>query len=1163
MLQFGYKNYKKITNELTFCSILKYYHISGDFVKKILSLIIIITILLTSVSQGLFVFARDNDKKSNMDIFAENLAQMIRDNYVDNFPDIDNMIINPMFSSGTVEDETDLDSSIFDNMAVDAFETCRLIVKSKVKIDYQNAIDCVSGYNDLYVLQYDSELATKNAYEYYLKCDFVEYVEPDLVVKATVEDIPGEDLPDDEANAFDEVTSAALEWLSDKIGFSDIKERLAERIQDDYVLVAIIDSGVDTDHELLVDRLVESNVNFSSSGERNSSEDDYGHGTHVAGIVANNTLSNVKIKPYKVLNDEGRGALSSIAVAIDMAVQDGADIINLSLSANGESQVMTDSINNAVANDVNVVVAAGNSGVDLDNKYICPANIESAITVSATDRNDNLASFSNYDGTIDIAAPGTDIESSYLNNKYLSLSGTSMAAPQVAAGLALIQSILEDEPAKNCEATIKEYAIKKHENEGENHFGAGILFLKYLLDGKPKVSDPVFSVNSCTFTETFTVEITCADEDAEIYYIMYDTNLDSTNIFDSLKYSEPIRISVDIKISAVALSDGKIPSSVVTVEYDRIGESEEDFYDINSLGYITEYYGSESDVIVPDVIKDTVVKGIGINAFKGNRHIQNVVLPDSCKKINASAFRECSSLVSVSGMGVTDIASSIFEDSSVENIIFPNLETIGAYAFSDCSNLRSVTLSKVKEIGSYAFQNTTNIKDIACNELTEMGMYVFSQSGITSFNAPKLSTIGNNAFIDCYNLVSVSAPELTVLTLGAFKNCIVLKNIDMPSLIEIGANAVRNTAIEKFSGILVEKIGNYAFADNHYLELVHFPVAISTGTNVFLNCPALKIVGFLSLEELNNNTFSNCPSLLNLYLPKATSVTKSAFKDSSIELLRFEKIETIKNLPSTLQALILPSTVNSITASTPSTDFIVYGFDETYAEQYATDVNKRFEPVPAIYHETSDEVSVDERFIIAYVIGFNCTYQWYRNDTVTNVGGTPIEGAVRFFYEPSPEDDCAAYYCVITSNDGTNIGTTVTDPMPNAPEYRTADYTEYNKLIEEINALDRTIYDEDDLEELDKLLETDISGLKLSQQDIVDAFVSQLSVALELVKHSFVMGDLNGDNNVSAIDVRFVLKNVAGIQTFTNQQFMAGDMDGDGVITAIDARLVMEKALEL
>ncbi len=1087
------------------------------------------------------MFAEEDNSVNEMMSFAQELSQMIRENHIEESASADNVLEHFLSNANGILGGFTPNSLLYEDMSDDAFENCRLIVKSSEEIDYQGAIDCASGYNDLYILQYDSELKAKMAYEYYLDCENVKYVEPDIPARASIEDVPGEDISDKDAGAFDDAAAAAIEWLSNKIGFSDIKEKLADKIVDDYVLVGVIDSGMDSDHELLIDRAVESTVNLSTTGEPNSAEDDYGHGTHVAGIIANYTLENVKIKPYKVLNRDGNGSLSIIALAVDMAVADGVDIINISISGNGESQMLTDSVNNAVDNDINVVVAAGNKSADLDTTYISPACIESAITVSATDRYDNLATFSNYDGPIDIAAPGTDIKSSYLNNTYLSLSGTSMAAPQVVAGLAIVESITLDETAEKCEEKIKDFAIDKFENSGENHFGSGILFLKYLLDGKPTVSDPVFSVDSCEFSDAFNVTITCPDEDATIFYLMHDTELENMNLFDSIKYTTPIKISVDTKVSAVAYAEGKKLSSIVTVEYDRVGESEEDFYDINLLGYITGYYGSDIDITVPDEINGSNVKGIAIGAFEDNSKIQSVKLPDSCEDIKSSAFKNCSSLVSISGCGVTSVSLSAFENSPVENVDFPNLESIGAYAFSGCSKLKQIEILNVESIG----------------------MYAFNLSGISSVNAPKLTSIGSNAFADCYSLTSVSAGVLENLGMGAFKNCISLKEVDMPLLTEIGANAFRNTALEKFYGKSVTKIGNYAFADNNYLEKVHFPETTSTGTNVFLNCPVLKIVGFQKLEELNANTFSNCPALVNLYLPKATSVVKSAFKDSSIELLKFEKVETIKSLPDTLQALVLPSSVESITASTPKTDFVVYGYNDTLAEDYASTNAKIFKPVPSIYYRSSEQVSVDETYIVIYAIGFNCSYQWYKNDTVSNVGGTAIEGAVQFFYEPSSDDNCEAYYCVIKSNDGSYVSTITSDPILNAPEYRDADYSEYDRLIQEINSIDRSLYNDEYLTQLDDLVAVDISGLKYSQQDLIDSHVNQLNVLLELVKNSFVMGDINGDNNVSAIDVHFVLKFVAGLQVFTHAQMVSADMDGDGEITASDARMILQKALEL
>ena len=559
--------------------------------RRFISMILSIIIMTLSVSQGFYAFAQENETIKLYN-FAEKLSDMVRESDDDiveksNEYNIEEEIVKAdMFYSNSA-------AAGFAELPDDMFETRRLIVKSKKSIDYHGAVDCVSGYNDLYILQYDSVIATKMAYQNYLACDYIDYVEPDIIMSVQDDlEMPEIDISDEDVSDMNEATAEAIEWLSDKIGFSDIKEKLADMINDDYVLVAVIDSGIDTDHEYFEDRLVYSDYNGSSTGERNSVEDDYGHGTHVAGIIVGNTLDNVKIKPYKVLNDMGNGSLSSIAVAVDLAVADGADIINMSLAAQNKSQTMIDSVNNAVAKDVNVVVSAGNKGVDLDNVYITPACIDSAITVSATDRNDNLASFSNYDGTIDIAAPGQNIKSCYLNNTYTSMSGTSMAAPQVSAGLAILQTIFVDKPASECEEMIKDFAIAMSETENHNYFGAGLLYLKYLLDEKPTTADPVFSIDSCTFTKPFEVSISCPEQEAAIYYIVYNEgDWDISSLPEADKYSTPIKISVNTKIAAIAIGKGKNPSSVVTVEYERYSASEEQDYEINLLGYITDYYG--------------------------------------------------------------------------------------------------------------------------------------------------------------------------------------------------------------------------------------------------------------------------------------------------------------------------------------------------------------------------------------------------------------------------------------------------------------------------------------------------------------------------------------------------------------------------------------------
>ena len=1113
--------------------------------------------IISSGSIGLVSYAYNgNNKLYN---FAEDLADLIREYNVVNISDeeafkeiIDNG--SKVFSATNYTDRTDFYQNLF--------ETRRLIVKSSEIINYRGAVDCVSGYNDLYVLQYDSAVEAEEAYEYYLTLPCVEYVEADRIVN-TQDDVENPNIFIPEIIDPEVSASEILDWLSNKIGFNDIKDTLADRIADDYVEVAIIDSGADMDHDLLKDRVIETGINFSGSGNRNSCEDDYGHGTHVAGIVVSNTLENVIIKPYKVLNEEGKGSLSAIATAIDLAVAEGANVINLSLTAKGESVRLTEAVDNAVAQNVNVVVAAGNNKADLDRVYYTPACVESAITVSATDGLDKLARFSNYDGPIDIAAPGTDIKSSYLNNAYAILSGTSMAAPQVTAGLAIVRSVYPDLLASEVESRLEDYAIKLFENPDENHFGAGLLFIKYLLDEKPTTSSPTFSVDSCSFSTNFDLEITCAEE-ATIYYGL--GRIGDEDVTDWIKfgeYTEPIKISVDTRIAAFAVGKGKNPSEIITVSYDRAVDKEEDNYEINILGYITAYYGNEVDLIVPDSIGGKKVKGIASSAFEDDFRIKTVVLPDSATKINSKAFKGCSALEFVCGNGITEIGTSAFELSSISSFSFPELSIVGKKAFSDCSKLSTMVMPMVETIGSYAFEKTPELSEVANDNLLEIGASAFSESGVKSVSFPNVTLVDMNAFASCENLVSASMPKLTELSIGVFKNCTALKYVDMDMLTKIGSNSFRNTGLETYFGRFVESIGNYAFAECPFLAQTILPLTTSTGTNAFANCTELQVVMLPSLLELNNNSFYNCPKLKMLYLPAVKSVGTTAFKDCSIEYIRFNCVEVIGSLPETLKGIVLPSSTTSITAKVPTTDFIVYSYENTYAHQFAIDNNKEFHTVPALLYETIEQFNSDDTYIVVYVMGFDCSYQWYKNDEISNVGGTQIEGANYFYYEPAVEDKATSYYCVITSTDGTNTNSITTNPIINAPELRPADLTEYNKVLEKVEAIDRDSVDEELLKEIDDLLRIKVSNLNYDSQNIIDSIVEEIEIILEELENGFLLGDVNHDHKISAYDARLVLCYASGNIEMSNRQRKVSDINGDGQVTAVDARLVLIKVIEL
>ena len=211
------------------------------------------------------------------------------------------------------------------------------------------------------------------------------------------------------------------------------------------VKVAVVDSGVDTTHPDLFANLV-SGYDYAYN---DSDPTDYdGHGTHVAGIIAargNNSIGvtgvtwQTSLMPVQALDATGEGTTSDIVSAYTYAAAHGARIVNASFGGSSFSQAEYNAIK--AAPNVLFVAAAGNDGVNDDTtpSYPCAYNLANILCVAATDNTDHLASFSNVGRTsVDIAAPGVNIYSTYKCDGYAWMSGTSMAAPEVSGAAALV-----------------------------------------------------------------------------------------------------------------------------------------------------------------------------------------------------------------------------------------------------------------------------------------------------------------------------------------------------------------------------------------------------------------------------------------------------------------------------------------------------------------------------------------------------------------------------------------------------------------------------------------------------------------------------------------------------------------------------------------------------
>ncbi len=208
------------------------------------------------------------------------------------------------------------------------------------------------------------------------------------------------------------------------------------------IKVAILDTGIDLEHPDLKDNIIR-DVNIIKP--KKSGNDDSGHGTHVAGIIAAldndigviGTGPEISLYAVKVLAKNGRGWLADLIDGLDWCIDNKVHVVNMCFGSPSDNQSFREAIQKVNQAGIIQVASAGNNGeygggIDYPAKYI------EVIAVSAIDENDSFASFSSYGPEIDLTAPGVDIKSTYKDGSYETMEGTSMSAPHVTGTIALI-----------------------------------------------------------------------------------------------------------------------------------------------------------------------------------------------------------------------------------------------------------------------------------------------------------------------------------------------------------------------------------------------------------------------------------------------------------------------------------------------------------------------------------------------------------------------------------------------------------------------------------------------------------------------------------------------------------------------------------------------------
>lgn len=496
-------------------------------------------------------------------------------------------------------DLNSFDSSVVSGKA----PTNRLVVKTVTNdalTDTQGAKAVLEGWNSIHILQYSNETEANEALEYYQAQDYVIYAEMDVYYSCSSGTMTGESF---EYTA----TEENLSWGTSVVNLDYLNNLIVEsgRVsEEDEVVVAVFDTGLLETHAIFdnKDRIRKGyNVfegNGDTSDEGDTSLESIGHGTHVSGIIYENTLPNVKIRPYRINLEHGQDsydtAMTILGTAIYTAVDIGDDLINVSMKwgAYGNSYI-TEAIEYAYDNNVPLIAAAGNYSINASTTY--PANVENVITVSAVDETFTPADFSNYGSCVDIAAPGVDIASA-CKNPYIILeaSGTSMAAPFVSAAVATLKLIYPDISSKKITDILK---TSVYTPLGWNtKYGAGVLNCESFMSIKKSFTPRI------NFNSEGNITITSLSPNATIYY-----TIDGSEpiVGKSDVYSSPFSTSGIISVRAIAYEAEKFQSDEATLPikwsvYEEVYYKETVTFDelkVPQNAKIISVYSSNEDVV--------------------------------------------------------------------------------------------------------------------------------------------------------------------------------------------------------------------------------------------------------------------------------------------------------------------------------------------------------------------------------------------------------------------------------------------------------------------------------------------------------------------------------------------------------------------------------------
>ena len=857
------------------------------------------------------------------------------------------------------------------------FQTKRLMVFSdEKKIDTYGAVKVVEGYKDLHILQYKTEIEARQAYESFKIDSNVEKVYSDKI--HTLSDIKTEQI----TTVSNANTSSYYSWGASAMGIDDYNKFLKFHALRN-VTVAVLDTGIDTDHPMFEGRIDTANAK-SFITNNNSYEDDHetktgsGHGTHVSGIIADLTPDVVKILPLKVLNNQGETYSSTVYLAMEYVINlkknGNTSIVAMNISLGGDAEIGSDDyngyvkqINDAYNNGIFSVVAAGNESQNVKN--VTPANVSNAITVSAIAKNGSsyefASNYSNYGEYIDFAAPGSAIYSAKKGGGTIGMSGTSMATPHVTSAIALLYSYADN----NFQSLADVYNVLVNQCKDlgtsgkDKYYGYGYIDLSDAY--ATIVGNVEFSNKTDYFEEAFVLNLSYEDNLQGEYEIkIYYTTDGSTPNENSKLYSNGIYINSSVKITAIAYVIGANnyliqKSNISTMTYYYFGYDLETDYEVQD-GVLISYKGTSTELTIPNIVNTETITSIGEYAFS-NSNIVSVTIPKTITTIDDYAFYNCRSLTTVYAPSVKTIGISSFKNcyslKNVTNDYFPKLEYIDLYGFENCYSLNSIDLTTIVEIDSNAFSmysglTASNLISVNLPNLTHLGENAFYNcTKVTSFTADKVERIGAFAFYGC-NISALDLPNVEYIGSYAFYNNTNLSSIKLDKVLVLSDGVFRNN--NKLTNInlpSVEYLGLYCFAESSNILEMNMPKLKTLSAYSLSTIEKLKTLIVPSLRKINIYGIHNCTALTSLNLP-------------SVEIIDYYGI-----YQHTLTELYLSENLSKINKINISSACKIYGVKGSVAEIYAINNNVEFVENVKVDYLTYKKVAEE-----VYILGYDKDY---------------------------------------------------------------------------------------------------------------------------------------------------------------------------------------------